>query len=277
MHRLIAFLALVLALFSSPALAQQYPDRPTGPVYDGAELIAAPEEAALDKKLREYNEQTGRAIIVATVPSTNGIDTQIYSRNLAEQWGVGGEESEQGVLMLIARDDRQMWISTARGVQGTLTDISTGRIVRDTMRPAFRKGDFAGGIDQAIDQIIDRLDMDPVDARAIAEAEAAAERDRQNEGGLPVGTIIWLGFIFFFVVLPMMRGRGRRRRYTAGPWGNTARDIILWEAGKAVARGLDNGSGWSGGGGFGGGGGGGFGGFGGGGGGFNGGGAGGGW
>ena len=281
MIRLIALLALVLAALGSPALAQEYPPRPQGPVYDGADLIPAAEEARLADKLTAYNRDTGRAIVVATEASTNGIDTQVYARGLAETWGIGGAETEQGVLLYIARDDRQMWIATSRGVQGTLTDISSGRIVRNTLRPAFRAGDFAGGIDQATSEIIERLDMDPADAAAIAEAEAAAERNRETQGGFPIGGLIWFGFIFFFFILPMLRGGKRKRRYRRGPWGNTARDIILWEAGKAIARGLDDrgGGGGFGGGGFGGGGfgGGGFGGFGGGGGGFNGGGAGGGW
>ena len=274
MTRLLALLALVLAALASPALAQDYPPRPDGPVYDAADLIPAADQARLEEKLTAYNRSTGRAIVVATEATTGGIDTQVYARGLAETWGIGGAETEQGVLLYIARDDRQMWISTARGVQGTLTDISAGRIVRDTLRPAFRQGDFAGGIDRAVDQMIERLDMDPADAAAIAEAEAAAERERSTEGGFPIGGLVWFAFVFFFFILPAFRGRGRKRRYKRGPWGNTARDIILWEAGKAIARGLDGGGR---GGGWGGGGGGGFGGFGGGGGGFNGGGAGGGW
>ena len=281
MHRLLIWIALFVATLSVPALAQDYPPRPDTPVYDGADLISAEEEARLAQKLTAYNRETGRAIVVATEPSTNGVDTQTYARGLAEEWGVGGAETEQGVLLYVARDDRQMWVATSRGVQGTLTDISSGRIVRDTLRPAFRAGDFAGGIDQAVDQIIERLNMDPAQAAAIAEAEAAAERNRESEGGFPIGGLVWLAFIFFFFILPMMRGGGRKRRYRRGPWGNAARDIILWEAGKAIARGLDDDRGGWGGGGFGGGGfgggGGGFGGFSGGGGGFNGGGAGGGW
>lgn len=102
-----------------------------------------------------------------------------------------------------------------------------------------------------------------------------ASQPQRSEGGFPIGGLIWMAFIFFFVILPMLRG-GRRRRYRkTGPWG----DIILWEAGNAIARGMrDNDrGGWGGGGGFGGGGGGFGGGFGGGGGGFGGGGASGGW
>lgn len=279
MKQVLTFLALVLAAIASPALAQDFPTRPDGPVYDAAELIPEADEAALAERLTAYNRETGRAIVVATEPTTNGRDIDIYSRDLAEYWDIGGEETEQGVLLYIARDDRQMAIKTARGVQTTLTDISSGRIIRNTLRPAFREGDFSGGISRAVDEIIERLDMDPADAAAIAEAEAAAERQRETEGGFPIGGLIWFAFVFFFFILPILRSGGRRRRrYRRGPWGDTARDIILWEAGKAIARGMDNrgGGGGFGGGGFGGGGGG-FGGFGGGGGGFNGGGASGGW
>ena len=276
-----ACLAVALALVvGTAANAQAFPPRPDGPILDQADLLPPAEEAALDTKLRDYNRTTGRAVIVATVNSLGGLDEESYARELAQEWGVGGAETEQGVLMLVAPNERRVFISTARGVQGTLTDISAGRIVRNIITPAFREGDFAGGISAGVDQIIERLNMDPADAAAIDEAEAAAEQTRQREGGFPFGGLIWLGFIFFFFILPAMRG-GKRRRYRrrSGPWGSAARDIMLWEAGKSIARGLDNDHGGWGGGGFGGGGfgGGGFGGFGGGGGGFNGGGAGGGW
>lgn len=297
----LGLLALLLAALTAPIHAQDYPIRPDGPVYDAVDLIPASNEAQLDAKLRAYNRDTGRAIVVAVVATIGNEPVDIYARDLAERWDIGGAETEEGALLLIAPNERQMWITTARGVQDRLTDISAGRIFRDTLRPAFRAGDFAGGIDQATDQMIELLNLSPADARAIDEAEAAARRNapggaRANDGGVPVGVLIWLIFMFLFFVLPIIRGRSRRRKYKKrknGPWGKrdddddwdddgwgrTARDIILWEVGSAVVRGALSGSdsdgGWGGGGSFGGGGG--FGGFGGGGGGFNGGGAGGGW
>lgn len=308
MTRFLTMLALLFAVLEAPLLAQDYPPRPDGPVYDAVDLIPAAQEAQLDAKLRNYNRETGRAIVVAVVNTIGNEPVDIYARDLAEIWGVGGQETEEGVLLLIAPSDRQMWITTGRGVQDRLTDISAGRIYRDTLRPAFRAGDFSGGIDRATDQIIDRLNLSPADVKAIEEAQAAARRNssssrHSDDGGFPVGMLIWLLFMFFFFVLPLLRGRSRRRKYRKrkkGPWGKrdkrdddddwdddgwgrTARDIILWEVGSAVVRGALGGGGRSGGdfggGGFGGGGfgGGGFGGFGGGGGGFNGGGAGGGW
>lgn len=282
---LTALWCAVLALLAAPLAAQTFPARPEGPVLDQAGIIADDREAAIDRKLRDYTAATGRAIVVVTVNSLESEEPAIYARNLAETWGVGGADTEEAALLLIAPNEREMWITTARGVQDRLTDLFTGQVVRNTLRPAFREGDFAGGIDRATDQMIERLNLSPADAKAIAEAEAAA-RSNRGEGGFPVGVLIWLAFMFFFFILPILSGRGRRRKYRSkgqGPWGSrgrdmsdTARDIILWEVGSAVARGLLSGGGGRGGsGGFGGGGG--FGGFGGGGGGFNGGGAGGGW
>lgn len=270
--RIWALSALLFAVQPLPASAQDFPARPDGPILDQADLLPPTDEAALDQRLRAYNRETGRAIIVVTQSTTGGIDIDTYARDLAEIWNIGGAETEEGVLLYIARDDRKMAIKTARGIQDRLTDISTGRIIRNTLRPAFRAGDFSGGITAAVGEITHRLDLSAADARAIAEAEASAERQLANEGGFPFGVFIWIAFILFFFVLPMLHGRGHRRRYRS-PWGGAARNIILWEVGTAIARGVLSGS--HRGGGFGGGSG--FGGFGGGGGGFNGGGASGGW
>ena len=264
---------------AAPLHAATIPDRPEGPVLDQADLLSPEGESRIDARLRDYNAQTGRSIIVVTLNSLEGEPVDLFAREIAESWGVSGVETEEGVLLLIAPNERQMWITTARGVQDRLTDITAGRIYRDVLRPAFRAGDFEGGISTAVDEMIARLEMSPADARAIAEAEAAAERTRQNQSGFPIGLLVWGAIIFFFFILPMMRGRGRRRRYRGKgrEFGDTVSDIILWEVGSAVVRGaLSGGDDWGGGGSsFGGGGG--FGGFGGGGGGFNGGGAGGGW
>lgn len=283
-RHLLALLWAALALVAVPLAAQTFPARPEGPVLDQAGIIPDADEAALDAKLRAYNKDTGRAIVVVAVNSLEGQDPATYARDLAEAWDLGGKETEEAALLLIAPNEREMWITTARGVQDRLTDLFTGQIVRGTLRPAFRAGDFGGGIAKATDQMIERLNLSPADAKAIAEAEAAA-KSKSDEGGFPIGALIWLAFMFFFFVLPILASRGRRRKYRSrgkGPWGSrglgdTARDVILWEVGSAIARGIISNGGRGGGGGFGGGGGGGFGGFGGGGGGFNGGGAGGSW
>jgi uncharacterized protein len=271
-------LAVIAAMTTATASAA-LPARPDGPILDAANIIAPADKAALDAKLRAYNQATGRAIIVATVPSLDGEEVEVYTRNLAEHWGVGGKETENGVLLLIAPNERQMWIATARGVQERLTDIMSGRIYRDVIVPRFKAGDLSGGIVAGVDAIIAQLDMDPAQAKAIEEAEMARRAQGANEAAPAIaGILFWIAMIVFFAFVFGRRGRGRRYRGHGGV-GSTVGNVVLWTAINAAMNsgGRSDGGGWSGGGGFGGGGGGGFGGFGGGGGGFNGGGAGGGW
>lgn len=263
----VLFALLALAGFQ-PAAAQDLPARPDGPVLDAASIIDPAAEAALDARLREYNARTGRALIVATVPGLGGETIEQYAVRLFEQWGIGGAEMDQGVLLLVAPNERQLRIEVGYGLHPYITDILSGRIIREEITPRFGNGDFAGGIAAGVEALIAQLDRDPADARAVAEAAAAAERAgaRGTDGATIAGAVFWVVMILFFMVIFGRRGGGRRSRYGAG---GTVGNIILWHAiGSALgqaSRGSDSGGfggfGGGSGGGFGGGG---FGGFGGG-------------
>ncbi|MFZ5743155.1 MAG: TPM domain-containing protein [Pseudomonadota bacterium] len=262
--------SLSLAMSGTSAMAE-LPPRPDGPVLDAAGIIPDADEAALDAKLRAYNKDTGRAIIVATVSSLDDQPVDAYAQQLAETWDIGGAESEQGVLFLVAPTERKIRIHTARGVQERLPDVLAGRIIRDTITPRFKARDMAGGITAGVDAIIAQLNRDPAEAKAVAEAAAAAAKQRRsgNEEASVGAVIFWIVLILFLI---MLFGRGRRRH---GLRRHSDAGIVMWEAGNLAAniaaniainaalggRGGDSG-------GFGG-----FGGFGGGGGGFDGGGA----
>lgn len=281
MRWLFAWLALLAALAGAPAVAQDLPPRPTGPIYDGANIIDDGAQQQLDAKLRAYNEATGRAIIVATVPSLDDLDVEAYAQQLAEAWGISGKETENGLLFLVAPSERRMRIHTARGLQERMTDIMSGRIIRDVVTPRFKDGDLSGGIVAGVDAIIEQLDMDPAQAQAIEEAERARRAETAgNAAPALAGVAFWIVLIVIFAVVFGRGARGRRYRGRGGRRGSgvgdVVGDVILWTAINAALNSGDSGGGggWGGGGG---GGGGGFGGFGGGGGGFNGGGASGGW
>ena len=275
--RLLRHVLLVLAGLvglASAAYAQDYPPRPDGPVYDGANILSAGTKAALDQRLRAYNAETGRAIIVATVPSLGGASIETYATTLyTNKWGIGGKERDAGLLLLIAPTERKMRIEVGYGLHGWFGGIMAGRVINDVIAPRFKEGNFDAGVTEGVDAILAHLAKAPEDAIAIEEAAKAAQAQKsRSDGGFPFGALIWFAFIFFFFLLPILSSIGRRRKYRsrgAGPWGSrglgdTARDVILWEVGSAIARGMIN-NGGRGGGGFGGGGfGGGFGGFGGG-------------
>jgi uncharacterized protein len=287
-RRLILLLALAGALFASPLAAQpQFPEL-TGRVVDNADLLSPEEEAALTAKLEALETQSQRQLVVATVPDLQGYDISDYGYQLGRAWGLGDKERNDGALLLVAPNDRKVRIEVGYGLEGYLTDALSALIIQNQILPRFRDGDFPGGIEAGTDAIIAQLQLPPEEAAKIA---AEAGKARESDGGFPIGVLIWLAFMFFFFVLPILSSRGRRRKYRSrgsGPWGDrgrdaadTAADIILWEVGSAILRGAlsgdDDDGGWGGGGGFGGGGFGGGGGFSGGGGSFGGGGASGGW
>jgi uncharacterized protein len=279
--RLLILLALAGAWLAAPLAAQpQFPEL-TGRVVDNADILTPEAEATLTAKLEALETQTQRQLVVATVPDLQGYDISDYGYQLGRAWGLGDAERNDGALLLVAPNDRKVRIEVGYGLEGYLTDALSALIIQNAILPRFRENDYPGGIMAGTDAIIAQLQLPPEEAAKLA---AEAGKARESDGGFPFGVLIWLAFIFFFFVLPMLAGRSRRRKYRssgAGPWGDrgrdagdTARDIILWEVGNAILRGAVSGggsSGWSGGG-FGGGGG-----FSGGGGSFGGGGASGGW
>ena len=276
MARILPLLLAATFAWAVPAGAQPaFPDRGTAAVVDEADLLDPAEEQALEQKLVDFEKRNQRQFVVATVNDLQGYDIAEYGYQLGRYWALGDAENDDGIILLIAPNERQMRIEVGYGLEGIIPDGLAFDYI-EGMKPFFRNEDYAGGINYGADQIINQLELPPEEAAQIAQQTA---QQREGDSGPPIGGLIWFAFIFFFFILPMLRNRGRKRRYRRGPWGDTARDIILWEAGKAIARGIDGnrrGGGWGGGGGFGGGFGGG-GGFSGGGGSFGGGGASGGW
>lgn len=274
MRLLTAWLLALLAFAAAPAWAA-LPPRPAGPVLDQAGVIPDDQEAELDARLRQYNTTTGRAVIVATVASLDDLPIEDYAQQLTEAWGIGGAETEEGVLLLVAPNERKLRIHAARGVQERLTDALQGRIIRDTITPRFKAGDFGGGITEGVNAIVTQLDRSPADAKAVAEAAAAARTQGGGREPASFGSVIfWIVMIGFFMMIFGRKGRRGRR----GGFGAGLGPIILFDA-MSHMGGRSGGGMFGGSGGFGGGGGGfgGFGGFGGGGGGFDGGGASGSW
>ena len=268
-----AALFAALLLPGVPAAAQDFP-KLTGRVVDQADIIPPDKEASLTAQLAELEKTSGHQLVVATVNNLEGNDVADYGYKLGRAWGIGGKAENDGVVFLIAPNERRMNISVGYGLEPVLTDALSGRIIRDDITPKFKEGDYPGGIQAGVDAIAEQIELPPEEAAARVQAAAAAERDRADDGN--IGGLFFLGFIvFFFFILPMLSAFGRRgrRHRRHRPWGGAP--IIIW-GDNHWGGGSGGGSSW-GGGGWGGGGGGGFGGFSGGGGSFGGGGASGGW
>jgi len=271
---LAVWVVAIAAALATPAAAQTFPKLAGNPVVDQADIIPAGEEAALNAQLLELEKTTGHQLVVATVRDLEGRDVADYGYRLGREWGIGDAEKDDGVVFLIAPNERRMHIAVGLGLEPVLTDALSGRIIRDVVTPKFKAGDMPGGIQSGVNAIAQQIQLPPEEAAARAQAAAANERDRADDGNM--AGLFFVGFIILiFFGLPMLARLGRRgkKRRKGRPWDAP---IIIWGGDD------DDWGGWGGGGGsswggWSGGGGGGFGGFSGGGGSFGGGGASGGW
>jgi uncharacterized protein len=243
--------ALVLLLAGAPAAAQEYPAL-TGRVVDAANIIPAADEAALTQKLEAVEKASSRQLVVATVPSLGGYPIEDYGYQLGRQWGIGQKGANNGMLLLVAPNERKVRIEVGYGLEPIMTDALAGRIIREQILPAFKNGDYPGGINAGADAIIAQLQAPPEQAEQAALQAAAEREDSGSDAGGSFFPLIFWGLVFAFVVLRMIGGgrRGRRYRRRGG--------VFIWGPGLG-----GGGGGWGGGssgGGFGGFGGGGFGG-----------------
>jgi uncharacterized protein len=272
MRQLLAVLWLALVALAAPVAAQTFPPL-TGRVVDQVHLLSAQQVQDLSSKSQALEAQSGRQFVVATVNSLEGYPIEDYAYRLGREWKIGSAKNNDGVLLLVAPNERKVWIATGYGAGGFMTDAMAGVITREAILPHFKQNppDYGGGIEAGAAAIIKQMSLPADEAQKNVAAAQHAQERRQHSGGNPLPVFFWLMVIGFVVLSHFRRGPGRRYRHRGGginPW------VVLWGL-NALSRG-SRGSGW-GGGGFSGGGWGGGGGFSGGGGSFGGGGAGGSW
>jgi len=252
MMRICGLLMLLTVALHAWAGDGDFPQRPSPPrlVNDLAEMMNPREQAELEAKLVEFDKTTSTQIAVVTIKSLGSYDASDYAVKLFNQWGIGQKGKNNGVLIFASLNDRKMWITTGRGVEGALTDLQCGQIVRNELRPAFKEGNYYEGFSRAADAVI-----------KATKGEYTAD-DKGGKKPFPVWATILLIAIVYFVlwILSKMRGGGGGSYMSGRGFGGFGTG---WMIGSMMNRG---GSDWGGGssGGWGGGGGGGFGGFGGG-------------
>ena len=153
-----ALLALLAcAALARAALALDVPYL-SGRVNDDAHLLDAQTASNLERTLKEYESKTGRQFVVLTIPSLENDALEDYSIKVARAWKLGTKGKDDGILLLVARDDRKVRIEVGYGLEGVLPDALCGRIIRDEIVPRFRGGDFPGGATAGVDAVIKTLD-----------------------------------------------------------------------------------------------------------------------
>ena len=264
---------LLSLLLAVPAAAQTFP-KLTGRVVDQAGLLTHAQVVDISTKSEALEAASGRQFVVATVNSLEGRTIEDYGYRLGRAWGIGQEQKDDGVILLVAPNERKVRIETGYGARVFLTDAVSSVIIRTSILPRFKAGDMGGGIVAGSDQIISMMQLPAAEAAKRAQEIGTSEARRDKRSGAGFIPVIFIVVIFFTIIGSIASRAGgkryRRRRGGISPW------VILWGLNE-ISRASRGGGGWGGGGFGGGGGGGGFGGFSGGGGSFGGGGASGGW
>src|SRR5476649_1124472 len=126
----------------------------TGQVVDTAQLLDAQSKAQLTQMLQAHEQATGEQLVVVTVPDLQGTSIEDYGYQLGRTWGIGQKGKDSGALLIVARDDRKVRIEVGYGLEDRLTDAQSSVIINQVITPAFRAGNFAGGITQGAEAMI---------------------------------------------------------------------------------------------------------------------------
>lgn len=247
------------ALAVGPALAQTFPAL-TGRVVDQAGVLSPQTEASLTQKLAALEARNGAQLVVATVRSLGDYEIRDYGYRLGRAWAIGQKGRNNGAILLVAPNDRQVAVEVGYGLEPVITDAYANRLLDDQVIPRFRAGQMEAGVVAGVDALVGQIGLDPAEAQArIAAAEARpAPREGEDDGGGIVGLLI--GLFILWVVLSALGGlgrRGRRRRRRGGGIAGDVAQVVLWSILNSSSGGGRSGGGGWGGGGFGGGGGGG--------------------
>ena len=158
------------------------------PVVDQANILSAQEKQHLSQRLRGIYQQGLAQAAIVIIPTTNGTPMFNYALQVANRWQLGAKDTDDGLLILVAINDRNVYVLSGYGLEGVLPDAINSRIIREEITPRFKQSDYAGGLNAALDRIEERLTTDP-DILAQAD-ELAAQREQSQSGVSGINPIV---------------------------------------------------------------------------------------
>lgn len=227
MRHLSRLFVLALALtWLTPAKAGDIPAL-TRHVTDLTGTLTAQQVDALDAKLVALEQRKGTQLVVLMVPTTGDQDIESYSLAVAEANKIGRKGTDDGILLLVAKNDRKDRIEVGYGLEGAVPDAATARIRREFIESRFKQGDFYGGLDAGVDALIKLIDGEPLPAPE----PASQPRNR----GLDLGHAMLIGL---FVALFLRRLFGRAHVIVRTPLGAALTGGLLWLLAATVGVGV---------------------------------------
>ena len=152
----------------------------TGRVVDQTGTLTPPQAEALSNKLAAIETAHGSQVVILIVPTTAPEDVASFAQRVGEQWKVGRKDVGDGLIVVVAKNDRAVQIQVAKSLQGAVPDIAAGRIIQQQIVPAFRAGDFAGGLNTAVDRLGERIASEGLPAAERRRARAARAATRRS-------------------------------------------------------------------------------------------------
>ena len=237
MKKYTLILGLVLLIIPAGRLASLEVPPMRDRINDYANLLAEDDKIQLDEYLTYVENSTGAQIALLTIPSLEGDSLESFSMRVVEKWKLGQKEKDNGVLLLISLNDKKIRIEVGYGLEGELTDMTCGYIIREVIAPEFKKGNFAEGISAGLNAIGGVITKDaPI-------SQSQMEKSRKDNSGI-VAIIPFLIFFLFFSI----GGAGRYGRYRKRGFSPAAAFFMGALAGSSSSRhGSSSGGGFSGG------------------------------
>ena len=216
-YTVFAALVVFLVLFSNVAFAADLP-KPTKNFFvnDFANVISNADEEKMQQQGEALFKECGAQVVVVTVKNLNGEDLESYSLNLARSWRIGSDENDDGILLLLAVDERKVRIEVGYGLEGALPDSKTGRILDTYGVDRFKKNDFSTGLAAVYDSLVNEVyiekGLDPADGYTPVEDYSLTTKEK----------VIAYGIIALIVLAFIFTNRGKRKRgfvYYGGGFG----------------------------------------------------------
>lgn len=254
LSRVAAWLArtlfVCLLLVPGLALARDVPPLKAH-VNDTADMLSPAAEQQLEQRLQSYEQKSSHQFALLTIDTLDGDALEDFSIRVVEQWKLGKKGKDDGLLLLIVKNDRKLRIEVGYGLEGDVTDAFSARVIRNVLTPALRAGKPEQGVNQAFDAL-----MLKASGEVVPDSAVAAPRKQRDDGPSPFAIVALLLLALPFV-LPWLLYRSRRRHtgiwlgglgsYGSG-WGGSTRSGG-WGGGGGGGWGGGGGGGWGGGGG----------------------------
>lgn len=193
--KIILFFTLVLCAFA--VFAQDFPERSNTLVTDYTNTLSAEDKQRLESKLVAFNDSTSTQIAIVMIRSIGSYDVNEYGAALGRKWGIGQKGKNNGVLILVAINDRKLTIQTGFGAEGALPDIVTQEIRVNDINPRFKAGDYYGGLNAGVDQII-----------KYTKGEYKADKKPQAKHESGGGSVLIVIIIVIVIIILIFRNRG---------------------------------------------------------------------